>query len=107
MGQQQRMVQGMTQRLSISATVFFVLALILGLYFAFAAVQGPSGILRRIQIEAETAELSQERDQLRSEVEQMQNLTHRLSDDYLDLDLLDERAREVLGLLRPDEIILR
>ncbi|SNT75208.1 Cell division protein FtsB [Paracoccus seriniphilus] len=101
------MVQGMTQRLSISATVFFVLALILGLYFAFAAVQGPSGILRRIQIEAETAELSQERDQLRNEVEQMQNLTHRLSDDYLDLDLLDERAREVLGLLRPDEIILR
>ncbi len=101
------MVQGMTQRLSISATVFFVLALILGLYFAFAAVQGPSGILRRIQIEAETAELSQERDQLRSQVEQMQNLTHRLSDDYLDLDLLDERAREVLGLLRPDEIILR
>ncbi|WCR14611.1 FtsB family cell division protein [Paracoccus seriniphilus] len=97
----------MTQRLSISATVFFVLALILGLYFAFAAVQGPSGILRRIQIEAETAELSQERDQLRNEVEQMQNLTHRLSDDYLDLDLLDERAREVLGLLRPDEIILR
>ncbi|WP_372800382.1 FtsB family cell division protein [Paracoccus seriniphilus] len=97
----------MTQRLSISATVFFVLALILGLYFAFAAVQGPSGILRRIQIEAETAELSQERDQLRSQVEQMQNLTHRLSDDYLDLDLLDERAREVLGLLRPDEIILR
>ncbi len=27
----------------------------------------------------------------------MQNLTRRLSDDYLDLDLLDERAREVLA----------
>ena len=26
---------------------------------------------------------------------------------YLDIDLLDERAREVLGLLRSDEIILR
>ena len=37
----------------------------------------------------------------------MQNLTRRLSDDYLDLDLLDERAREVLGLLRADEILLR
>lgn len=97
----------MSQRLSISATIFFVLTLCLGLYFAFAAVQGPSGILRRIQVEAETAELAAERDGLRSEVDQMQNLTHRLSDEYLDLDLLDERAREVLGLVRADEIMLR
>ncbi|KTF06136.1 hypothetical protein MGSAQ_002368, partial [marine sediment metagenome] len=52
-------------------------------------------------------ELESQRDALRAEVEQIQNLTHRLSDDYLDIDLLDERAREVLGLLRSDEIILR
>lgn len=97
----------MSHRLSISATIFFVLTLTLGLYFAFAAVQGPSGILRRIQIEAETAELQADRDKLRGEVDEMQNLTRRLSDEYLDLDLLDERAREVLGLVRADEIILR
>ncbi|MDP5307662.1 FtsB family cell division protein [Paracoccus spongiarum] len=97
----------MPQRLSISATIFFVLTLCLGLYFAFAAVQGPSGILRRIQIESETAEIVAERDELRVEVDRMQNLTRRLSDDFLDLDLLDERAREVLGLVRADEIILR
>lgn len=97
----------MPQRLSIGATVFIVLTLALGLYFAFAAVQGPSGILRRIQIESETTELEAQRDVLRAEVSQMQNLTRRLSDDYLDLDLLDERAREVLGLVRPDEVILR
>lgn len=97
----------MSQRLSISATIFVALALALGLYFAFAAVQGPSGILRRIQIEAETAEIEAERDNLRDEVNRMQNLTRRLSDDYLDLDLLDEQAREVLGLVRADEVILR
>ena len=97
----------MPQRLSIGATVYLVVICALGLYFAFAAVQGPSGILRRIQIEAETADLESQRDALRAEAEQIQNLTHRLSDDYLDIDLLDERAREVLGLLRSDEIILR
>lgn len=96
----------MSQRLSISATIFFVLTLALGLYFAFAAVQGPSGILRRIQIEAETAELATERDRLQADVSEMQNLTRRLSDEYLDIELLDERAREVLGLVRGDEIIL-
>ncbi len=97
----------MSQRLSISATVLLALAVALGLYFAFAAVQGPSGILRRIQIEAETVELQAERDRLKAEVQEMQNLTRRMSDEYLDLDLLDERAREVLGLIRADEVILR
>lgn len=96
----------MSQRLSISATIFLVLTVALSLYFAFAAVQGPSGILRRIQIESEKTELAEERDKLAAEVEDMQNLTHRLSDEYLDLDLLDERAREVLGYVRADEIIL-
>ncbi|HAM89325.1 MAG TPA: septum formation initiator precursor, partial [Rhodobacteraceae bacterium] len=37
----------------------------------------------------------------------MENLTHRLSDGYLDLDLLDEQARRVLGMIRPDEIVIR
>ena len=84
-----------------------MLTLSLGLYFAFAAVQGPSGILRRIQVEAETAELREQRDELRAQVNRIQNLTRRLSDEYLDLDLLDERAREILGYVRADEVILR
>jgi cell division protein FtsB len=36
----------------------------------------------------------------------MEILTRRLSDEFLDLDLLDERARNVLGYKRPDEIML-
>ncbi len=78
-----------------------------GVYFAYAAVQGPSGILRRVQLQAETQELIQQRDRLQAEVDRMRNLTRRLSDEYLDLDLLDERARDVLGLVRADEIIIR
>lgn len=97
----------MTQRFSIGTMLFFGLMTLLGLYFAFAAVQGPFGILRRVQIEAETVELVTERDRLKAEVAHMRNLTRRLSDDYLDLDLLDERARAVLGMMRSDEVILR
>ncbi len=97
----------MPQRLSISATIFLGLTVLLGLYFAFAAVQGPSGILRRIQIESESAELATERDTLRAEVARMQNMTRRMSNEYLDLDLLDEQARSVLGVVRADEVILR
>lgn len=97
----------MSQRLSLSAIILVLLAVLASLYFAFAAVQGPSGLMRRIQLQAETEQLRADRDALRAEVDRMKNLTHRLSDDYLDLDLLDERAREVLGLIRPDEVIIR
>lgn len=97
----------MSQRLSLSAIIIVLLAALASLYFAFAAVQGPSGLMRRIQLQAETEQLRSDRDTLQAEVDRMKNLTHRLSDDYLDIDLLDERAREVLGLMRPDEVIIR
>lgn len=83
------------------------LAVALAAYFTFAAVQGDFGVLRRMQLSAEAESLTAERDRLTIEVARMENLTHRLSDDYLDLDLLDERTRDTLGFMRADEIAIR
>ena len=38
---------------------------------------------------------------------QLKNKTYRLSDGYLDLDLLDERVRKVLGMARVNDVIIR
>lgn len=84
-----------------------VVMLLAGSYFTFAAVQGDHGLFRRIQIEAQEEELIRERDRLAAELAEMRNKTRRLSNEFLDLDLLDERARLVLGRLRPDEIVFR
>jgi cell division protein FtsB len=84
-----------------------VMALAVGAHFAFAAVQGEYGVFRQIQIAADIRALEGERDRLRADLARMENLTTRLSDAYLDLDLLDERARDVLGYLRADEVVLR
>ncbi|AZQ69709.1 septum formation initiator family protein [Silicimonas algicola] len=78
----------------------------LGVYFLFASVQGDFGLFRRVEIEAEAMTLAVERERLAAEVAALENKTKRLSDTYLDLDLLDEQARDVLGLVRSDEIIL-
>lgn len=94
-------------RPALGGTLYMVLAMTLGGYFAFAAVQGDYGVFRRVQIHAETETLIAERDQLAAELARMQNLTHRLSDEYLDIDLLDEQVRNVLGYLRGDEIVIR
>ena len=84
-----------------------VIAVLLGGYFTFAAVQGDYGLFRRAEIEAQSADLQRQLDTLESEVARMENLTRRLSDEYLDLDLLDEQARDVLGLIRADELVIR
>ncbi|MCP5085868.1 MAG: septum formation initiator family protein [Rhodobacteraceae bacterium] len=87
--------------------MFFVTAFGLTAYFTFAAVQGDFGHLRRVQIEADAAALNTQLAQLHADHAILKNKTRRLSDDYLDLDLLDERARKVLGMARGDEIIIR
>lgn len=93
--------------LGIASLVLVVFALSVGAYFTFAAVQGEYGVFRQVQIAAETRALEGRRDVLAADLTRMRNLTRRLSDDYLDLDLLDERARDVLGYLRADEIVIR
>lgn len=93
-------------RATFGPLVFATLAVLLGLYFAFASVQGDYGLFQRLQIEAEAKALVQERDRLKQEVTTLSNRTRRMSDGYLDLDLLDEQARSVLGLVRADEVII-
>lgn len=92
---------------SLGPLLFFAIAFALSLYFMFAAIQGDFGLFRRAEILAEADALRAQLDGVRSEVARMENLTLRLSDDYLDLDLLDEQARSVLGMVRADEIVIR
>lgn len=86
---------------------YLALVGVLGASFAFAAVQGDYGLFARVAIDAEAEALTAERDRLQQELARVENLTHRLSDDYLDLDLLDQQARDVLGYMRPDEVAIR
>lgn len=95
------------KRPAIGVLIYSAVAFGLGTYFTFAAVQGDYGLFRRAEIEAGEAELRTQLAKLQSEVARMENLTKRLSDTYLDLDLLDQQARDVLGLLRTDEIVVR
>lgn len=94
-------------KISIGGFLYLALAFSLGGYFTFAAVQGDYGVFRQVQIRAEAEALRVERDRLYDELGQMTNLTTRLSDRYLDVDLLDERVRDVLGYVRADEIVIR
>ena len=101
------MGQQMTNRPALGAMMYFMILATLGLYFTFAAVQGDYGVFQQVQIRAQTEQLEAERDRLKVQVADIENRTRRMSDQYLDLDLLDQQARDILGYVRPDEIVIR
>jgi cell division protein FtsB len=92
---------------TLGSVAFFSVAFLLASYFTFAAVQGNQGLFQRIETEAELSELRATRDRLRAELATIENRTRRLSDGYLDLDLLDQQLRDMLGYMRADELVIR
>ena len=96
-----------SKRPDISVLLFFTAAFGLSAHFTFAAVQGDFGLFRRVEATAEARVLKRDLAVLSDKIATMENLTRRLSDNYLDMDLLDQQARSVLGLLRADEIVIR
>ncbi len=88
----------------------FVIAVAIGLaftgYFSFAAIAGDFGRYRREEIGDQAIALEAELSRLQAQVAYLENRTRRMSDEYLDLDLLDQQARDVLGLIRSDEILV-
>jgi len=100
-------MSGFEKRPGVGLAIYVIIMVTLGMYFAFASVQGDFGLFRRVQIQAETRALVGERDRLAEEVAVLRNKTLRLSDTFLDVELLDQQARDILGMVRSDEIVLR
>ena len=100
-------MSGSGTKSGLGLAVYLTVMCMLAMYFTFASVQGDFGLFRRVQIEAETRALEAERDALTAEVRDLRNKTLRLSDGYLDLELVDQQARDVLGMVRADEIVIR
>ena len=93
-------------KVDLRSPAIFTACLALAAYFCFSAVQGENGVLRRTVLEAEATALRAKLETLDHKVAHMENKTRRLSDDYLDIDLLDQQARDILGLIRPDEVVI-
>ena len=76
-------------------------------YFGFQALTGDRGLLsinqRNETLEAKTTQLAQ----LRAEREELQVRARLLRDDHLSADLLDERARSLLGFADPRDYVIR
>ncbi len=76
-------------------------------YFGFQAMTGDRGLLERAQRNAILAEKTQELAKLDGERQDLERQARLMRDDSLSADLLDERARSLLGLADPRDYVIR
>lgn len=70
------------------------------------ALQGDRGLRGWMNLQAEKQARTEELSVLKAQNAELQNHVFRLSDEALDLDFLDERARHVLGLASKNEQVI-
>ena len=83
----------------------FVFLLFFLLYFSYVAIFGNNGLKSYIDLEFEIIELNNKFNSLQKVMHELEIKTSKLSNN-LDLDLLDQQSRSVLGLIRNDEIMI-
>ena len=80
--------------------------MILSFYFIFASFNGEFGVSAKYKLLAKEKVLTKELSILIEESNAIKNKIRRLSDVSLDLELLDEQARKILGMIGEEELIV-
>jgi Septum formation initiator len=76
-------------------------------YFGFHAFTGERGLLSSTQRDAALAAKSQELARLRTQRQDLETRAKLLRDSSLSADLLEERARSLLGFAHPNDYVIR
>ena len=75
-------------------------------YFGYHTIQGERGILTWLQLSNRIERTAQALDSSRAEESRLERRVALLRRDNLDPDMLDERARVVLNLTAPGELVI-
>jgi cell division protein FtsB len=75
-------------------------------YFSYHTVQGEHGLIAHARVSDAIAKLEMEVEQTRAERERLEHRVALMAPESIDRDLLDERAREELGLNHRDDIVI-
>lgn len=77
-----------------------------GIYFAYHAFHGDHGLLAYAQVQARVATLEDDRAVLEARKQALELRVQAMRSNALDGDLVDEQARQTLGLIGPQDRIL-
>jgi cell division protein FtsB len=93
------------RRWSLQATPALLACLAVA-YFGYHAVQGGRGLMAYARSSQDVVRAEQVLKLTEAERERLERRVRLLHPEHLDPDMLDERAREALGVLHPDEAVM-
>ena len=93
-------------RAFFSALALYIIAALLIGYFGANAYSGNYGLTARASLEQQVAALSAELTEAKAERERWERRVALLKSDGLDPDMLDERARALLGFANPRDVVM-
>lgn len=89
-----------------SSSGFFLLLVLVFVYFSFYAVRGERGLIKYVNLNKEVSDARLCAQKYALEKEEWTQKVNRLSNQNLDLDMLDERARLVLNMAGDKEFVI-
>lgn len=95
------MVARLRPYMPLAVLAFFIF------YFGFQALTGQRGLLSSQQRKDELAQSQRELAHLQAQRRDLEMQARLLRDNSLSLDLLDERARQLLGYADPQDYVIR
>lgn len=87
--------------------VFPVVIVGMLVYFTYHIFQGQRGVLAWIRLDKKLAEQELILNALTTEKEFLEKEAYLLRPDSLDIDLLEEKARQVLNFAHPEEVVIQ
>ena len=95
----------MTERLR--HIIFPVVIVTMMVYFTYHIFQGQRGVLAWIRLDKKLNEQEITLNALTKEKEYLEKEAYLLRPDSLDIDLLEEKSRQVLNFAHPDEVVVQ
>lgn len=92
-------------KLNSPSTITTGVLLLLLVYFGYHAITGDRGLLALMHLSKEVDESRNNLDQIVADKLTLEHRVSLLRDESLDLDLLDEQSRKLLGYVGKDEVI--
>ncbi|MCY4101093.1 MAG: septum formation initiator family protein [Paracoccaceae bacterium] len=90
----------------IGGRIVILILILACLFFVNSSILGSRGLIVQIQLKDQLSLLQSEIEIQEEQIALMENKTLRITPEYLDLDLLDELARQKLGYIHLDEVII-
>lgn len=86
--------------------IFFCIAISMIIYFAVVSIFGEKGIIKYYLTDKEFKKIEQQKIDLENKINQKKEMIQGMNYESLDLDLVDEQSRKILGYVGKDEIVI-